>query len=42
MAEALLAIADGNDALRVAVPGQVVDAARNDVVVSCTKCSANA
>ena len=35
MSEALLAVADCYDALRVAVPCQVVDAASNDVVVAC-------
>lgn len=33
-AEALAAVADGNDALRVAVPGDVVDAAADDVVLA--------
>lgn len=34
VAEALAAIADSDDALRVAVPGNVVDAAGNDVVLA--------
>lgn len=34
VAEALAAVADGDDALRVAVPGDVVDAARDDVVLA--------
>lgn len=34
VAEALLALANGYDALRVAIPRQVVDAAGNDVVVA--------
>jgi hypothetical protein len=39
VAEALLAIADCDDALRVAVPGDVVDPACDDVVVTCTAVS---
>lgn len=33
-AEALTAVADGNEALRVAIPGDVVDAAADDVVLA--------
>jgi hypothetical protein len=33
--KALLAVADGDNALRVAVPGDVVDAAVDNVVFTC-------
>jgi hypothetical protein len=42
VAEALLAVADGDDALRVAVPGNVVDAAGDDVVVALGRALARA
>ena len=35
MAKALLAVSDGDQTLRVTIPGYVVDAARDDVVLSC-------
>ena len=34
VAEALFAVSDGDDTLRVAVPGNVVDTTSNDVVFS--------
>jgi hypothetical protein len=37
VAEPLLAVPDGDDALGVAVPGEVVDAAGYDVVFACAE-----
>lgn len=42
VAKALFAIADGDDALRVAVPGNVVDAAGDDVVLALGRALAGA
>ena len=35
MAEALLPVADGDDALRIPVPGDIVDPTRDDPILAC-------
>ena len=35
MAEALLPVADGDDALRIPVPGDIVDPTRDDAILAC-------